>query len=404
MTAGGWPSWALRSAARMTAALPGMSRRRARLRAALTCARVSFAARAGSGALPSSSSASEASRSAKASSAAGKYSRSWWRSRRGLPGPLPDQRLTGTRHHLDRLRVRAVARHGVQLAGIGAHHIGQHVRVTAVALGAGDPVTFPVPRGLQRVHPVDRVPGRDQRADPRAAVGPGPGHHLRIIGALAQLLPDQLMQPGHPGHPLRQPPAGQHPAPLVHQLHVMMIPRPSHRLRTSASILPPEMPDPVSSLRENNQRPDETVLTPPGAHDIPAAINSPGHREGHGLFTGLQVRLTTVLTCRRPPANESARTANPLTLISGRSAGCRRHEIRPTAIALTIAPGPATPASAQRSRWNSPELSSNLLLCGLPGQGAAGICLVIFRHLVVLKVAIVASHRRPPAAFPAVPR
>ena len=83
-------------------------------------------------------------------------------------------------------------------------------------------------------------------------------------------------------------------------------PQPSHRLRTSASILPPEMPDPVSSLQENNQRPNETVLTPPGAHDIPAANGSPGHRQGHGLFTGLQARRTTVLTCRRPPANESA--------------------------------------------------------------------------------------------------
>jgi len=79
--AGGWPSWAPRSAVMMTVALPGMSRRRARLSAAEICARVSFAARAGSGALASSSSASGASRSSKAPSAAGKYSRSWWRSR-----------------------------------------------------------------------------------------------------------------------------------------------------------------------------------------------------------------------------------------------------------------------------------------------------------------------------------
>ena len=238
--------------------------------------------------------------------AAGKYSRSWCRSRRGLPGAFPDQRLMGPGHHLDRASVRAVARHHAELMGIGAHHIGEHVRVTAVALGAGYPVTFPVPRGLQRVHPVDRVPGRDQRGHPRTAVGLGPDHHLRILGVLAQLLPDQLMQPGHPGHPLRQPRAGQYLALLIHQLHVMMIPRPSHRLRTTASILPPEMPDPVSSPRENNQRPNETVLTPPGGHDIPAAIGSPGHRQGHGLLTGLQVRRTTVLTCRRPPANESA--------------------------------------------------------------------------------------------------
>ncbi len=66
----------------MTGALPGMSRRRARLRAADTCARVSFAALAGSGALPGGSGAPGASRPAKASSAAGKYSRSWCRSRR----------------------------------------------------------------------------------------------------------------------------------------------------------------------------------------------------------------------------------------------------------------------------------------------------------------------------------
>ena len=46
-------------------------RRPARLRASLTCSRASFAARAGSGAFASSSSVSEASRSPKASSAAG---------------------------------------------------------------------------------------------------------------------------------------------------------------------------------------------------------------------------------------------------------------------------------------------------------------------------------------------
>ena len=205
-----------------------------------------------------------------------------------LPVPFPDQRLMGTRHHLDRPRARAVACHRAELVGIGAHHVGQHVRVTGIALGAGHAVAFPVPRGLQRVHPVHRVPGRDQRAHPRAAVGLDPDDHLRIIGALAQLLPDQFMQPGHPGHPFRQPLTGQHAGPPRPSAPRHDDPQPSHRLRTSASILPPEMPDPVSSLRENNQRPNETVLTPAGGHHIPAAINSPGHRQGHGLFTGLQ--------------------------------------------------------------------------------------------------------------------
>ena len=221
--AGGWPSWALRSAAMMTVALPEMSRRRARLSAAEICARVSLCG------------LRRVRRPAQQFQRIGRVQVLKSRQRGGkvlpqlvaqpldLPGPLPDQRLTGTRHHLDRPRARAVARHRAQLMGIGAHHVSQHVRVTAVALGAGDAVTFPVPRGLQRIHPVDHIPGRDQRGHPRAAVGLSSDHHLRIIGALAQLLPDQLMQPGHPGYPLRQPRAGQHPAPLIHQLHVMVV-------------------------------------------------------------------------------------------------------------------------------------------------------------------------------------
>jgi hypothetical protein len=37
----------------------------------------------------------------------------------------------------------------------------------------------------------------------------------------------------------------------------------------------------VSSQRENHQRPNEAVLTPPGGHDIPSAIIfSPPTNEG----------------------------------------------------------------------------------------------------------------------------
>ena len=79
--AGGWARCSPRSAARTAVARSGMFRRRARLRAALTWARVSFRARSGSGAFPSSSRVSGASRSSKASSAAGKYSLSRCRSR-----------------------------------------------------------------------------------------------------------------------------------------------------------------------------------------------------------------------------------------------------------------------------------------------------------------------------------
>src|SRR6266436_7802906 len=75
------------------------------------------------------------------------------------------------------------------------------------------------------------------------------------------------------------------------------------------------MPDSVSSQRENHQQPNKTVLTPHSGHDIPAAINSPGSRQGHGLCMGLKAQEQQVLTCRRPPSTESAGWADPLTLI-----------------------------------------------------------------------------------------
>jgi len=63
-------------------------------------------------------------------------------------------------------------------------------------------------------------------------------------------------------------------------------PRPSHPRRTIASVLPSQVPDLVSSLRENHQRPNETVLTPSAdGHDIPAAINSPGQPAGARSFS-----------------------------------------------------------------------------------------------------------------------
>jgi hypothetical protein len=97
--AGGWPSWPLRSAAMIAVAFSVMERRRARLSAALICVRVSFAARAGSGALASSSSASGAARFSKAASAAGKYSRSWCRScRPSRQRPARTHRGQGSDH------------------------------------------------------------------------------------------------------------------------------------------------------------------------------------------------------------------------------------------------------------------------------------------------------------------
>ena len=133
-------------------ALSGMFRRRARLSAALTCARVSFAARAGSGALPSSSRVSRGVQVLEGLQRGGEVLAQLVPQPLHRPGPLPDQRLVRAGQHLDALRLRAVPGRRAQLVGVGAHHVRQHVRVPAVALRAGHAVPLPVPRRLQRVH------------------------------------------------------------------------------------------------------------------------------------------------------------------------------------------------------------------------------------------------------------
>ncbi len=208
-----------------------------------------------------------------------------------LPGPLPDQRLVRPGHHLDRAGIRTVTGHRAELVRVGPHHVRQHVRVAAVALCAGDAVPFPVPRGLQRVHRVHHIPGRDQRGHPRAAVGLDPDHHLRIVRVIAQLLPDQGVQPGNPRHALRQPLPGQHPSGLVHQLHIVMVLSPVIPHEQPHPLSRPRCRKPGSSLRENNQRPNETVLPPSGRarhpssdqlSRLPAGARSFGRAQGPG--------------------------------------------------------------------------------------------------------------------------
>jgi hypothetical protein len=83
-------------------------------------------------------------------------------------------------------------------------------------------------------------------------------------------------------------------------------PQPSHYPRTAALQLPSTLPKHVSSQRENHQRPNKNSAHASSGHDISAAINSPGHRQGHGLSSGLETQEHRVLTCRRPPSSKSA--------------------------------------------------------------------------------------------------
>ena len=81
--------------------------------------------------------------SSNASSAAGKYLAQRVPQPLGVAGPFPDQRLVHAGNNFDPFRVGTVDGDRPQLVGVGAHHVGQDVRVGRVALGAGDAVPFP---------------------------------------------------------------------------------------------------------------------------------------------------------------------------------------------------------------------------------------------------------------------
>ena len=205
-------------------ALSGMSRRRARLSAALTCARVSLAARAGSGALPSSSSVSAGVQVLEGLQRGGEVLPQLVPQPLHLPGPLPDQRLMGAGHHLDAAPASA-------LSPATARSWWESVRTMSVSMCASPPSLL-APDTPCRSRYRDACSGFTAytvypAATSAATHGPRsvsiPITTSASSGVLAQLLPDQLVQPGHPGHALRQPPLGQHPPGLVHQLHVVMV-------------------------------------------------------------------------------------------------------------------------------------------------------------------------------------
>ena len=127
------------------------------------------------------------------------------------PGPFPDQRLVHPGDHLDRLGLGAITRDRTQLMGVGAHHVGQHVRVGRVALGPRHPQALPIPGRLQRIDREHRVPGGDQRLHPRTPIGLNPDRDLPggVLGIFAELRADHRVHPRDPRHTLRQASLGQ---------------------------------------------------------------------------------------------------------------------------------------------------------------------------------------------------
>ena len=126
-------------------------------------------------------------------------------------------------HHLHRLGLFAVASDRAELVPVGAHHVGQGVRVTGVALRTRHPASFPIPGHLQRVDRMHLIAGRDQGLHPRTPVGFDANHHLDRRVVLAQLLADQRVQAGDPADALLEFRRAQPPARLVLYLHVVVV-------------------------------------------------------------------------------------------------------------------------------------------------------------------------------------
>jgi hypothetical protein len=99
----------------------------------------------------------------------------------GLPLPSPDHRLLGAGQGLDRLSLLTVARGRAVMGAVGAHDLGERVRIARVALRSRRDMSFSISRPLQRVDRIDHVTGGNQRPHPWTAVGLDPDQHRARI-------------------------------------------------------------------------------------------------------------------------------------------------------------------------------------------------------------------------------
>ena len=243
-------------------ARPVMSRRPARLSAALTCARVSLRPCAGSGALPSSSRVSGASRSCEGLQRGGEVLPQLVPQPLHLPGPFPDHRLVGARQDLDRRRPPG-------LSPAAGRSWWESVR-TMSASTCASPASLLAPDTPCRSRNRAACSGFTGNTRYPAATSAAT-HGPRSVSIPTSTSPSSASSPRNrrPGRAAarsrpRPPAAACWPAPSRPRPSPRRRdgPQPSHHPRTAAPALPSQAESHLSSQRENHQRPNRTVLTP----------------------------------------------------------------------------------------------------------------------------------------------
>jgi hypothetical protein len=131
----------------------------------------------------------------------------------------PDGRLMGPGQHPDRLGQVAITGNRPMMVAVGADQVSQDLGVPPIRLGPRGPVTFPIAGGLKRVDRHHLVAGRHQRPDQQPTIQLDTDDHLR---RLAGVVSDQRVQLGHPGDPVRHPPAAEHHPGRVQHAHLVV--------------------------------------------------------------------------------------------------------------------------------------------------------------------------------------
>ena len=206
------------------------------------------------------------------------------------------------RGQLDRLGLRRVPGGRAVMRPVQPDDLSQQMRIRGVRLRPRRRVPFPVAGHRHRAGREHLIPGRHQRGDPRATLGPGPGLHppgsltrRQVSPLLRQKAGDQRVQLRHPRQALRQPPPRQPPPIPGDDPHIMMIFSP---------VITGEQ-HPASSLATGTAGSAEETTS-----DLMAKCSPAKPRARHPISGHASSRPAGARSAARPPRPE-AKSADP---------------------------------------------------------------------------------------------